>query len=148
MDARREADELASRCVALVVFYQHARKAHPKWPGIEAEIRAVAAQARGGRDRPVGHRRQGRERTPGPLRAGDGQATAPRVPREVLRRTGDRPDDRLMPGKDGAGRARPIRLSPAAAPHPTRPGGGVLTLTWNPAPSSTNGPARGGRRPE
>jgi hypothetical protein len=48
MDAKREADELASRCLALVVFYQHARKAHPKWPGMKAETRAVAAQAKAG----------------------------------------------------------------------------------------------------
>ena len=46
MDAKREADELASRCVALVVFYQQARKLHPMWPGIVAEPRAVAGQAR------------------------------------------------------------------------------------------------------
>jgi hypothetical protein len=48
MDAKREADELVSRCVALVVFYQHCRKTHPGWPGIKAEFRSIVSEARKG----------------------------------------------------------------------------------------------------
>ncbi len=49
MDAKRMADELASRCVALVVYYQHVRKRHPDRVGIEAEYRAVAREAMKGK---------------------------------------------------------------------------------------------------
>jgi len=46
MDPNREADELASRCVALVVYYQHVRKRHPNRVAIDAEYRAVATEAK------------------------------------------------------------------------------------------------------
>ena len=46
MDAGRVADELASRCVALVIYYQHARKSRLDRAAITAEFRAVAAEAR------------------------------------------------------------------------------------------------------
>ena len=45
MDAKRVAEELASRCVALVVFQQHARETRPDRRAIDAESRAVVAEA-------------------------------------------------------------------------------------------------------
>jgi hypothetical protein len=48
MDTKRLADELASRCVALVILDQPARERRPGWPGLGAETREVAAQARAG----------------------------------------------------------------------------------------------------
>jgi hypothetical protein len=49
MDAKRQTDELASRCVALVIFHEHVRKTRTIRAETLAEIRAVAAEAR--RDR-------------------------------------------------------------------------------------------------
>jgi hypothetical protein len=45
MDDRRRVDELASRCVALVIFHRHDRKIRPARVEIASEIRAVAAEA-------------------------------------------------------------------------------------------------------
>jgi hypothetical protein len=46
MDARRLTEELISRCVALAIYHQHARKIRPTRAETIAEIRAVAAEAR------------------------------------------------------------------------------------------------------
>ena len=46
MDARRQADELVSRCVALVIFHQHASKTRKNESVMNAEFRAVASEAR------------------------------------------------------------------------------------------------------
>ena len=46
MDAKRQADELTSRCVALVIFYQHASKSRSNESLMNAEFRAVASEAR------------------------------------------------------------------------------------------------------
>ena len=45
MDTKRKAAELASRCVAIVVYHQHARKTRPNKGEILIEVRAVAAEA-------------------------------------------------------------------------------------------------------
>jgi hypothetical protein len=46
MDFKRRSDELAHRCVALMVFHQLAPRTRPDDPSIGAEFRAVAAEAR------------------------------------------------------------------------------------------------------
>jgi hypothetical protein len=47
MDTRRRIEELASRCVALVIYYQHTvHRPRPIKGQIAAEIRGVMAEAR------------------------------------------------------------------------------------------------------
>jgi hypothetical protein len=53
MDANRQADELASRCVALVIYHQYARTTRPGRPAIDADFKAVVAEAIEGRISPT-----------------------------------------------------------------------------------------------
>jgi hypothetical protein len=46
MDARQQAERLASRCVALVIYHEHARKTRSLGQETVSEIRAVAVEAR------------------------------------------------------------------------------------------------------
>ena len=46
MDAKRQADELASRCVALIIFHEHVIETRPKGHPIASEIRAIGLEAR------------------------------------------------------------------------------------------------------
>jgi hypothetical protein len=46
MDIKQQADELASRCVSLVIFHQHVIKTRPSGHPIKAEILAIGVEAR------------------------------------------------------------------------------------------------------
>ncbi len=48
MISERVVDELASRCLALIVFDQHGRRDRPSDPGVRAELRAVALEVEQG----------------------------------------------------------------------------------------------------